>query len=100
MIVFDGGSPRFADGEGRKADSTDIGPVHLELDDCGPGVVPAKPRRLLRGHRDAAWRGGYSAPRGPLRRRGLIPPPPSPPALRSATPRPPWPPACLRRSAS
>src|SRR5947207_5824547 len=31
------------------------------VDDCGRGVVPTKPRRLLSDHRDEARRGGYSA---------------------------------------
>src|SRR5439155_18817270 len=61
MIVFDDffsrGSPGNADWEGRKAHSIGIGPVHLEwtiVDGGGKMRVPAKPRRLLRGHRGAA----------------------------------------------
>src|SRR5438874_12417306 len=63
-----GGSPGNADWEGRKADSIGIGPVHLEwtiVDGGEKTRVPAKSRRLLRGHRDEARRGGYSALSGP-----------------------------------
>ena len=60
LMVFDDffsrGSPGNADWEGRKADSIGIEPVHLEwtVVDGGEKMrVPAKSRRLLRGHRDA-----------------------------------------------
>ena len=69
MIFCGGGSPGNADWEGRKADSIGIEPVHLEwtiVDGGGEMLVPTKPRRLLRGHRDEARRGGYSALSGPL----------------------------------
>ena len=68
LIVFDdffsGGSHGNADWEGRKADSTGIGPVHREwtIVDGGEKMrVPAKPRRLLRGHRDAPRSGAVPA---------------------------------------
>src|SRR5947208_15216998 len=66
---FSRGSPGNADWEGRKADSIGIGPGHLEwtiVDGGEKTRVPAKSRRLLRGHRDEARRGGYSALSGPL----------------------------------
>src|SRR5438874_5883846 len=63
-FLLEGGSPGNADWEGRKADSTGIGPVHLEwtIVDGGEKMrVPAKPRRLLRGHRDAPRSGAVPA---------------------------------------